>query len=366
MRSTERLFDFGSRRVRLVRQSLAELDEGVDALVSSDDNYLTHGGGVSAALWAKAGPALEAEVRGRPRLGLGDVHVTGAGELRASLLLHAVTIDFDLNRSIDAAGFQALTRRAIATADSWGCGSLAMPLLGTGAGRLSRLEAVGSLARVIDSWLRLPSRVSAIVLAFIDSSFEEVDAALRNLPGPVVPVETLAEQAGLQKRWQKVIDADPEARGMPLSGFLEDLVGDLAQRARRAGEDGPETRARDLLGRSLPSTPPSGQSSTGRPLALGAAIRQAEELLQHIGIAFPTVLRGSLLVAAQARNQLAHSPVFDSRSALALSDAVGEACDQLLEFLLNEAPRLGLPPPERQSELPLQGAARPAPPQPSR
>jgi len=47
---TVRSFLIGARRAILVDGSLSALGSRVDALVSSDDNYLSHGGGVSEAL----------------------------------------------------------------------------------------------------------------------------------------------------------------------------------------------------------------------------------------------------------------------------------------------------------------------------
>ena len=55
-----------------------------DALVSSDDNYLSMGGGVSAAIARAAGSALVVDARKHIPLRLGDVAVTSAGQLLRS------------------------------------------------------------------------------------------------------------------------------------------------------------------------------------------------------------------------------------------------------------------------------------------
>ncbi len=49
-----------------------------DALVSSDDNYLSMGGGVSAALSRVGGEIVSIEARKHTPLNIGDVAVTSA------------------------------------------------------------------------------------------------------------------------------------------------------------------------------------------------------------------------------------------------------------------------------------------------
>jgi len=63
-----------------------------DVLVSSDDSYLTMGGGVSAAIRRAAGQGILLEVAKKIPAKLGDVVVTGAGSLPAKHVFHAITI----------------------------------------------------------------------------------------------------------------------------------------------------------------------------------------------------------------------------------------------------------------------------------
>lgn len=122
-----------TRRLEITGRRLEALRDRVGAVVSSDDNYLTHGGGVSQAIWTAAGPALARFVAEKaPRLVLGDVFPTPAGNLKADEILHAVTIDFDANRKIDQ-GITALYARLLSVARERGHEKLALPLLGTGA-----------------------------------------------------------------------------------------------------------------------------------------------------------------------------------------------------------------------------------------
>jgi O-acetyl-ADP-ribose deacetylase (regulator of RNase III) len=85
-----------------------------DVLVSSDDNYLTMGGGVSAAVRRAAGSALVADGRKHIPANLGDVVVTSAGTLPAKYVFHGVTIDMRNAVYADAGTVRRITRRCLA------------------------------------------------------------------------------------------------------------------------------------------------------------------------------------------------------------------------------------------------------------
>ena len=85
------------RRTYQVGKSTLTLEFGditasrADVLVSSDDSYLTMGGGVSLAIQRAAGQGILLEVAKNIPAKLGDVVVTGAGSLSAKHVFHAVT-----------------------------------------------------------------------------------------------------------------------------------------------------------------------------------------------------------------------------------------------------------------------------------
>jgi serine/threonine protein kinase len=80
----------GERVLRIVRGNIA-LQE-VDAIVSSDDEWLTMGGGVSYELARQGGSSVTEEVGRYERVRPGRAVVTGAGKLKARYLLHGVTL----------------------------------------------------------------------------------------------------------------------------------------------------------------------------------------------------------------------------------------------------------------------------------
>jgi O-acetyl-ADP-ribose deacetylase (regulator of RNase III) len=148
----------------------------VDAIVSSDDEYLTMGGGVSMAIRGAAGPTLmDAETRKYVPVRPGRAVVTSAGELPARFVFHGVTLGgtrpalAQPNRMVllDTVGYVTLgstrptvvypSRDLIAEimtscfyhADSLHVKTIAFPLLGTGVGNLSRIVCLDTMFRFL-------------------------------------------------------------------------------------------------------------------------------------------------------------------------------------------------------------------------
>lgn len=142
----------GETVVDIVGGSITELPERFDFLVSSDDNYLSHGGGVSEAIWAAAGPELAAYVAAnRVPLRLGSVFATPAGRLDAGGVLHAVTIDFDANRTLAGGGARALYAAVFDAALKARARSIALPLLGARSARLSVSDSVAAFLQAVEA-----------------------------------------------------------------------------------------------------------------------------------------------------------------------------------------------------------------------
>jgi len=101
-----------------------------DALVSSDDNYLSMGGGVSMALLRAGGDAIRYDARKHTPVELGDAVVTTAGALPAKYVMHAVTIDYTNNvRATEqtiasATGRRCFIERTFRSSSCWECARL--------------------------------------------------------------------------------------------------------------------------------------------------------------------------------------------------------------------------------------------------
>ncbi len=155
-------------------EDITRLPLEVGAIVSSDDNYLTAGGGVSKAIIRAAGLShmrdeMQALVWGpdgqqtsaSSQLRAGQVVYTTAGALRADYVFHAIVIDHDRYQYPDKQLVTTVTKEAIRLAGALHLTSIAFPLLGTGTGNLStRVAARGmtdALAELVESTRELSS-----------------------------------------------------------------------------------------------------------------------------------------------------------------------------------------------------------------
>ncbi len=160
-----------------------------EVLVSSDDSTLRMGGGVSGAIRAESDEvALFAEIE-KVRLGpepeLGSVVVTAAPGLRARYLFHAITLNlrersrargarFPLN---DAEVTGLIVRRGVARSlellETFGCRSIAFPVLGTGAARIPYETAIAEMVETLSSYL-LHSHASLTVEVVLHDRYHNI------------------------------------------------------------------------------------------------------------------------------------------------------------------------------------------------
>ncbi|MFW6296416.1 MAG: CHAT domain-containing protein, partial [Halothece sp.] len=65
----------------------------VDVMVSSDDIYLSMGGGVSRSILRAGGQSIWEEAQARTPVQLGDIAITTAGKIKAKQIFHAAVLD---------------------------------------------------------------------------------------------------------------------------------------------------------------------------------------------------------------------------------------------------------------------------------
>jgi serine/threonine protein kinase len=146
------------RRVTIAHGDIT--DQHVGAIVSSDDNFLSMGGGVSGRILTVGGPTIAEEAKRFVPIRPGRVVVTTAGNLPASFVLHGVTLGFEpehwgtkirfgvtvepsrdlISEIVDGCFYHAETLQLE---------SIAFPLLGTGAGGFARDVCLDTLFRVL-------------------------------------------------------------------------------------------------------------------------------------------------------------------------------------------------------------------------
>ncbi len=126
------------------------VSQEVDAIVSSDDESLSMGGGVSAAIARSAGWEVRKEAERYTPVRHGRAVVTSAGQLPARFVFHGVTLDF---RRADGLPSRDVIAEIIDScfyhAETLNVRSIALPLLGTGRGGFAEDICLDTMFRTL-------------------------------------------------------------------------------------------------------------------------------------------------------------------------------------------------------------------------
>ena len=165
-------YQFGESRLTLAFGDIVDADAQV--IVSSDDAYLSMGGGVSAAIRQAAGDDILLDAAKKIPAAVGSVVVTTAGRLSAQYVFHAIT------RSPDEANPSAeivrnATQRCMFLADALGVDSIAFPALGAGYARFPLDRVAAEMARVIAPALTTGTTPMQVTIYLMDNALREVD-----------------------------------------------------------------------------------------------------------------------------------------------------------------------------------------------
>jgi O-acetyl-ADP-ribose deacetylase (regulator of RNase III) len=108
-------------------------EQEVDAIVNAANSTLLGGGGVDGAIHRAGGPSILAECRELGGCATGAVKATGAGDLPARHVLHAVGPVWRGGNAGEAEQLASCHRRAIQLAAELGDRTVAFPAISTGA-----------------------------------------------------------------------------------------------------------------------------------------------------------------------------------------------------------------------------------------
>lgn len=147
-----------------------------DAIVSSDDNYISMGGGVSQSIRHKAGEAIREELKKHLPMKIGDVAATSAGHLDAKYIFHGITIDYEKWLFADEDVVKSIVEKALGLAENLGLKSISFPALGTGVAGFPFQLAAKTMTNSISNYLQKDSKLEQVNLClFARESTEEAD-----------------------------------------------------------------------------------------------------------------------------------------------------------------------------------------------
>ena len=176
-----------------------------DVIVSSDDAYISMGGGVSASILRAGGQEIIIDSAKKVPAHVGDVVVTTAGRLQASYVFHAITIGDE--KLAASAILQKTISRCFDLLEVLGLRSIAFPAIGAGVAGFAYEDVAVEMANIIaPRLLSYTNPIEATVFLFdrfgkmqpIDfvRFFEEFrakvpDASAHEISRPVTPANKL-------------------------------------------------------------------------------------------------------------------------------------------------------------------------------
>lgn len=173
---------FGALTVTLVAGDIAF--RLVDAVVNAANDRLQLGGGVAGALRAAGGLAIQREADALAPAPLGAVVRTGAGDLLAQHVYHAVVIRYGHEGGTCVETVREAVRNVLVrAAEDDDVDSLALPLFGAGVGGLTiarSLEAILGALEEFESTVGRPLTVEVVVL---EGDLDEARAAFTGFLG---------------------------------------------------------------------------------------------------------------------------------------------------------------------------------------
>ena len=119
-----------SVRLELVQGDITTV--AADAIVNAANTALRGGGGVDGAIHRVGGPSIMEECRALGGCPTGDAKATGAGNLPARHVIHAVGPVWHGGGAGEGRLLASAYRRAVEVASQLGCESVAFPAISTG------------------------------------------------------------------------------------------------------------------------------------------------------------------------------------------------------------------------------------------
>jgi O-acetyl-ADP-ribose deacetylase (regulator of RNase III) len=145
--ANKRTYEFGKSHLTLEFGDITTSQAQV--LVSSDDYYLSMGGGVSASILRAGGNAIALDAAKKVPAALGDVVVTTAGSLPAQYIFHVITRGHEDSTLSSKEIIRQATKHCVQMLDTLHLNSIAFPAIGAGAAGFEYGDVAIEMADVI-------------------------------------------------------------------------------------------------------------------------------------------------------------------------------------------------------------------------
>lgn len=168
--------EFNGTALEIVEADITELD--VDAIVNAANEQLQLGTGVAGAIRKKGGPSIQEECDRIGSTPVGTAVMTGAGDLRAKQVIHAVGPKF--GEGDDDRKLAAAVRASLALADRNGLRSIALPAISTGNFGFPLDRAARIILTEVHRYLQGGTKLNRVVIALYgDDSYQTFKRELR-------------------------------------------------------------------------------------------------------------------------------------------------------------------------------------------
>jgi len=162
----------GQRVIELIEGDITEME--TDAIVNAANAQLVLGGGVAGAIRAKGGPEIQAQC---DRIGgtvVGGAVITGAGNLKAKHVIHAVGPH--MGEGDEDLKLKNATINALKVADENGLKSLTFPAISTGIFGFPITRCAEIMLDATAEYLRGKTAIQRVVFCLFGHSDYEVFA----------------------------------------------------------------------------------------------------------------------------------------------------------------------------------------------
>jgi O-acetyl-ADP-ribose deacetylase (regulator of RNase III) len=153
------------KKLRLLQGDITHIE--ADAIVNAANSSLAGGGGVDGAIHRAAGPSVMAELDHiRAKVGrcpAGKAVVTGAGRLKAQIIIHAVGPVYLGGHAGEPDLLASCYREALALMAELELKSVAFPAISTGAYGYPLEEAAAIAIREVRAFLDSPSSIEEVL-----------------------------------------------------------------------------------------------------------------------------------------------------------------------------------------------------------